>query len=321
MHIEYFVYFQHFAKTMSISQTAADFYMTPQGVSRAIHSLEKEFGTSLISRTKNSLTLTKAGSTLLEDAESLVDAYEQAHRRMANYTKQDKVFCDEVVTMYVTALVSAYLLPLMDLYSSRLFSFNLSIQESNIFKIIPKIRAEEKPNSFAFVSVPEIDYYESLLCDALACDDMRFIPLFRTPIQALVSVSSPLAHYKKLRVSDFKDSPIVMYNDPVLFDVLADYLGKQNIVMTTSSFVMLQQELEKNHAGTFVPAIAAAGGLPKATVLKPLADGYSSKIGFLASKTSFSSPLIGEVMDYLRTFFFENQNLSLFKNTFEKLVE
>ena len=37
MHVEYLYYFKDFSQTLSISKTAANYYMTPQGLSRAIH--------------------------------------------------------------------------------------------------------------------------------------------------------------------------------------------------------------------------------------------------------------------------------------------
>lgn len=40
MHIEYLYYFRDFSKSLSISKTAAEYYMTPQGLSRALHQLE-----------------------------------------------------------------------------------------------------------------------------------------------------------------------------------------------------------------------------------------------------------------------------------------
>ena len=35
MHIEYLYYFKDFSRTLSISKTAAHYFMTPQGLSRA----------------------------------------------------------------------------------------------------------------------------------------------------------------------------------------------------------------------------------------------------------------------------------------------
>ena len=43
MHIEYLYYFRDFSKSLSISKTAAEYYMTPQGLSRALHQLEKDW--------------------------------------------------------------------------------------------------------------------------------------------------------------------------------------------------------------------------------------------------------------------------------------
>ncbi len=316
MHVEYFTYFSDFAKTMSISKTAANFFMTPQGISRAIHSLEKEFGTPLISRSKNSLSLTEAGYSLVEDANHLVEAYNTAHRRMINYAASEKIIFDHTINLYVTPFVSTYVLPLLDIYSSRNVEFSLNVHESNLYKIIPRIKSGLKQHSFALVSVPEISQFEDALNEVIERDELEFFPVMRLPVQALVSVSSPLAGYKKLKVKELKEYPVVMYNDPVLFDILAEKMGKDNIVMTTSSFAMLQMELEKNHAVTFVPAIAAAIGLPNASVLKPLVDGYCTRLGFLGTKESMTNSLNMKVVDCVKSFFAENQNQSAFKGTY-----
>ena len=69
MHIEYLYYFRDFSKSLSISKTAAEYYMTPQGLSRALHQLEKDFGITLMAYNNNAVTLTPAGKELAERVE------------------------------------------------------------------------------------------------------------------------------------------------------------------------------------------------------------------------------------------------------------
>ena len=61
MHIEYLYYFKDFSRTLSISKTAAHYFMTPQGLSRALHQLEKDFGVTLMTYQNNLISLTPAG--------------------------------------------------------------------------------------------------------------------------------------------------------------------------------------------------------------------------------------------------------------------
>ena len=67
MHIEYLYYFKDFSRTLSISKTAAHYFMTPQGLSRALHQLEKDFGVTLMTYQNNLISLTPAGTTRRKD--------------------------------------------------------------------------------------------------------------------------------------------------------------------------------------------------------------------------------------------------------------
>jgi DNA-binding transcriptional LysR family regulator len=321
MHVEYFIYFKDFARTLSISQTAANFYMTPQGISRAIHSLEKEFGVTLISRSNNSLSLTAAGLALVSDAEMMEEAFRKSYRHMTTFATAGKGLSEVVISIKVSAFISTYLLPLMNLYSSRLFPFTIRIQESNIYKILPKTKIEEQPHSFALMSIPEIESYEKMLIDVIEKDEFEYLPLLRIPLQALVSVSSPLAGYKRIKTADIKEYPVILYNDPVLFDAITSIIGKKNIIATTSSFQMLQQEIEKNHAITFMPSIAKVTGLPNATVLKPLVGAYSTRVGFLGSKCMMSDSYVVAVMNHIRDFFWQKHSQKKFKNVYQMIGE
>jgi DNA-binding transcriptional LysR family regulator len=321
MHAEYFIYFLDFSKTLSISQTASNFYMTPQGISRAIHSLEKEFGVPLITRSSNNtLSLTAAGAALVPDAEMMEAVFHEAYRHMTPFVSANKNSPDIVVNIKVSAFVSTYLLPLLNLYGSSLFPFSLRIQESNIYKILPKSRVEEHPHSLTLVSIPEVDDYEQMLSSAIESDDLEYRPLLRIPLMALVSLSSPLAGFKQVKMSDIKDSPVILYNDPVLINAIAGLISKKNIVATTSSVQLLHDEIVENHAITFVPAIAQVKGMPAATILKPLVGAYSTRVGFLSAKGAMDVQFGKAVVDLIRDFFTTNSSHKAFKSTYQ-LIE
>ena len=64
-------YFCAATRLHSITQAAAELYVTQPAISTAIKELEKEFSISLFTRTKNHLSLTKEGSILPESTEAL----------------------------------------------------------------------------------------------------------------------------------------------------------------------------------------------------------------------------------------------------------
>lgn len=85
MHVEYLYYFKDFSQTLSISKTAANYYMTPQGLSRAIHQLEKDFGVTLTSYQNNVISLTPAGVELSQHVDDIISQFEEARGALAGY--------------------------------------------------------------------------------------------------------------------------------------------------------------------------------------------------------------------------------------------
>ncbi|MDR1712990.1 MAG: LysR family transcriptional regulator [Coriobacteriales bacterium] len=317
MLVDYYAYFLEFSKTLSISKTAQKYYMTPQGISRAIHALEKEFNLTLISREGNQASLTAAGKSLAQEAEHIIDAVLEAERKMTAIAMTQTRYSNAPVSLYITAFVSKYIIPLLNLQAPNLFSSEVRVQESNIFKILPRFSQLTSPNSFAMISIPEVPAFEQMLTEAIKEAGLEYQPLMRVPLCALVSISSPWAGYQPLSVTDIKDSPIVSYNDPVLFDALTQIIDRDNIVLTTSSTQALRQELEQNRAITFVPRIAQARDIPEATIIKPLIGAFSTRLGFLGIKGSLSETSIASVIDYIRNFFMENSDQLNLRDTYE----
>jgi hypothetical protein len=231
-----------------------------------------------------------------------------------------KDFSNSPVRIQITAFISTYLLSLLDFQDPQRFSFPITVQESNIFKIIPRIVSLAMPRSFGMVTIPQIPEYQSYLENAITENQLRYVPLVRVPLCALVSISSPYAGYKSLKMLDVKEYPIVCYNDPVLFDAVTKIIGKQSIVMTTNSSAVLAQQLEQNYAITFVPKIILAQDLPRDTIVKPLKGAFWTEMGLIGCESSFDDPLVGEVVSYIKEFFVENCGRRPFKGTYE-LIE
>ena len=57
----------------SFTKAAKKLFMTPQGLSKSIKSLEEELGTELLSRSSKGVSLTENGHVFLESAQSLYD--------------------------------------------------------------------------------------------------------------------------------------------------------------------------------------------------------------------------------------------------------
>jgi len=319
MLVDYYAYYLDFSRTLNISKTAQHFYMTPQGISRAVHALEKEFGLQLINREGNNVSLTEAGQALANEAERIIDAVMSAERRMTAMAQANAAYTNAPVNLITTAFCSKYVIPLLNLQAPKRFEFQLRIQESIIYRILPRFSQIATPHSFAMVSIPQSNGYQQMVDEAVIEHDLEYQPLLEVPLCAVVSMSSPFAGRKILRISDLKDCPVVCYNDPVLFDALTRLVNRDNIVMTTSSSQTLLQELEQNHAITFMPKLVSPSQIPKSTMLKCLKGAFSTRVGFLGAKGSFADPSIASVISYIREFFTLSAEQKNFQDIYELL--
>lgn len=136
MHIEYLYYFRDFSKSLSISKTAAEYYMTPQGLSRALHQLEKDFGITLMAYNNNAVTLTPAGKELAERVEGIIAQYDDARGALTKYKLSEIAPSQGIVRVTVTSCVSRYLLTLLGLQQPGLFPFAVKVNEANIYRLV-----------------------------------------------------------------------------------------------------------------------------------------------------------------------------------------
>ncbi|MGI5460812.1 LysR family transcriptional regulator [Streptomyces sp. CA-249302] len=76
-------YFMAVAEELHFGRAAARLHMTQPPLSRAIRRLEADLGATLLHRSPAGVTLTPAGSALLDEARSLLDQVERARVRVA----------------------------------------------------------------------------------------------------------------------------------------------------------------------------------------------------------------------------------------------
>lgn len=70
------------ARHKSFSEAARRLYISHSSASRAVSALEKELGVRLVERNNHVTSLTGAGEALLEEAEKLLAAAEEAAERV-----------------------------------------------------------------------------------------------------------------------------------------------------------------------------------------------------------------------------------------------
>lgn len=82
MKIEQMEYLVYFAQTGSVAATASHFYMTKQGMNKALHQLEHDSGYMLFESEFGGLKLTKAGEEFAARAQAVIDDLRDLRRGM-----------------------------------------------------------------------------------------------------------------------------------------------------------------------------------------------------------------------------------------------
>lgn len=78
MQIETLRYFTEISRCSSLAQAAENLFVSPQGLGKAIRSLEEELGFKLIQRSAHGISLTPSGRRFLDHATVILEEYRQA---------------------------------------------------------------------------------------------------------------------------------------------------------------------------------------------------------------------------------------------------
>lgn len=103
------------SRTKSISKAAKSFYISHQGASNTIKVMEKELGFPLLIRSKTGISVTEEGQILLENAEKIVELYEDSlekakHNTIADLSGSLTIYSTtRLINMFVGEIISEFL--------------------------------------------------------------------------------------------------------------------------------------------------------------------------------------------------------------------
>ena len=301
MHIEYLYYFKDFSRTLSISKTAAHYFMTPQGLSRALHQLEKDFGVTLMTYQNNLISLTPAGEELSRRIDAIVELYDEAKGSLTEYKLADMAPSKGLVRITVTSCVSQYLISLLNLQRPGQFPFEVKLNESNIYRIVPHILSRDQEESFGIISLPMTERYRSYVDELVEDGGMVYEPLFTSPLVTMVSSFSPLARRDAVCPRDVDPYPVARYKDTVLGDALDDYILEDNVKTVTNAGAIIFVQIMEHQAVGFAPKLVEGlRTLPDRVVTKPTEGFFSTEFGLLSTPKNRAREHVDAVIRYIR---------------------
>lgn len=134
MRIEQLRYFIDVAQTQSLTRSASNLFISPQGLSQAITALEKECGMTFFERSKNGLVLNDKGSALRELAIDLCARVDTFNLNVAQLADVRTELGKEAFSLYLPPLIilGDALAPLMDELEHAFSSVDLSARPARV---------------------------------------------------------------------------------------------------------------------------------------------------------------------------------------------
>lgn len=245
MRIEDLRYFIQVSEAGSISQVAQTHYITQQGLSRIISSLEAELDVKLLYRGKT-MRLTPAGKALLSDAKTIEDAYLRMLDTANCMSTRWSNAKGNIYTIYATPVICATILgEIISTLNQKFPGMFFNVLERNCMVIVDEISRLEKPNplSIAILSISDFLEQESA---TFQNGTLQFEQLFTDELCVGVSADSPFASQSEISIEQLRELPLVLHNSETL--MVEHLLGSKNAVTHTTNHSFCREMIAQGRA-------------------------------------------------------------------------
>lgn len=186
------------AEKGSFGKAAEDLFISAPAVIQQINLLEGECGVRLFERSNHGVRLTPAGSSLLEDAKTIIRLSKDAMSKARRIEQSGQT----TVRIGTSLLYKCRLLP--DIWTK----INGQLPDLKI-EILPLPETRENDAGDAVLGV-KYDIREGVYCTIAQKDSCGFLELMRTPFCCAVAKGHRLAGMKKLTLEDLNGEYLVM---------------------------------------------------------------------------------------------------------------
>ncbi|MEI3376247.1 MAG: LysR family transcriptional regulator [Coriobacteriales bacterium] len=210
MRIEALECFHEIMKSGSIRQAATNRYITQQGLSKVVQSLEAELGVPLFQKSGRNVIPTAQGIMLDEFAQTVIEDYEDLRQRLKALSVSEGTESSSAIVLWTTPFVGNGLFNMLrtEMDEAQVGVDRLMVHESSFENIIESFKAGHI--DLALLNMREDDY-------AQLRSHVKPVVLFTSEVMLMV----PLDIYRTLPGKTvtpdvFTTLPIAYYNDHVL---------------------------------------------------------------------------------------------------------
>ena len=219
MKLEYCMYILDVAELGSIRQAAEKRYITQQGLSAAICSVEKELGVDIFCRAGNRLHITSAGQSVIEKMRKLVEDYQELLIDVSSQGQMENdPYAGTLNILYTSTVGAMYCSPVLSKLLKRYPRVHLRMYDIVADELMS---TEFDENTIAIVGMPAFMADEIM---AYGHEKMAYHRLVQNRLMCTVSVKSPFASMEKVTVEDFCKTPFAIFDteEKMLHQLMGD---------------------------------------------------------------------------------------------------
>jgi Transcriptional regulator len=232
MRIEHLQYLVELYKIGSISKAAEALYISQQGLSQSIQSLEKHLGVSILNRTCNKVSFTETGKKIVNQAEEILFKIDELYAIVDPQKVNLKATKGVALTLFATPFFSTSFLPkLLHQFHLKYPNIELLVLEKKPSQLIHDICTD--PNVLGLLNVPDYEFDPKIFDD----NNLTFNILKEGEYTVLVDENSPWADRAFISIDEISKSNFAVLDFEQMNNVY-EYLfkmmkNKPNIVLRT----------------------------------------------------------------------------------------
>ncbi len=289
------IWFREVCDCKSINKAAANLFITPQGLSRAVKSLEGELGVSLLERTAFGVSPTIYGDRLYERSETLLFNFENLVAEMRLLEQQEKGLLRVVSSFGVFRILG--------------IEFIMEFKERH-----PEIELDymEYPDSFIEKYVRNENFDIGFAIGPFNKEGLTTIKLFSSGVSLLVYKNHPLAKRESVSFADLENEKLILESREFKINALVDSACRNagffpNVIYHTSGFSLCHKMTTQERCISVVVDLISKDMINENLRLIPFEDSFDWDVYLIWNKKKGNNQFIKEWKDYTLNYIESNK--------------
>lgn len=236
MRIRDFEYLIALEKAKTINKAAKSVFISQQGFSRILDSIESELGERIVERTRSGVTFTPAGKALLSHARTIVQEYHRALDDLTEIRLKDKrEEIDVTISSYIALVLYEKTMQDLD------FDASIVYREQRLDAIFQEMRQGETDRLYL------LDWIgSSPIESADFCGDWKTVEVTASRMGVLTSSAHAA---ESISCKELERRPLISFSGDDYFrnvGHILDLLSSKNIVMSLTNMKAIRARLRES---------------------------------------------------------------------------